>query len=147
MDTFLASTGGELDITQFALAMVQGLLDAVGEWVRSRQEREALGVRMAEEHPGFAQANRRQQSLVLHAIGDPGVQYALAFHRIEYGVVYETARTDLAGLEKGGFLSMTRAGRAQIYHSVEGLGDRLEPRLQGVAPKVEPPQDRLPVFY
>jgi hypothetical protein len=43
-----------------------------------------------------------------------------------HGVVYETARSDLLGLTKKGFLDKFKSGKGFIFVPVEGLEGKIE---------------------
>lgn len=73
--------------------------------------------------------NTRQLALLENAIKHPGGRYTVASHGRSHGVVAQTARGDLRGLEEQGFLARTSAGRGFAWTPAEDFEQRLKTGL------------------
>jgi Fic family protein len=62
-----------------------------------------------------AQLNHRQIGVLTHALKHPGASYRIDSHQSNYGVVYQTARSDLLALAELGLLDQIRTGRAFLF--------------------------------
>ncbi|WP_226346888.1 hypothetical protein [Agilicoccus flavus] len=69
--------------------------------------------------------NHRQLDLIEHAVRTPAAQYTVESHRRSHGVVVETARQDLIGLEQSGLLLRSRVARRFVWSPATDLADRL----------------------
>ncbi|MDE0420493.1 MAG: Fic family protein [Gammaproteobacteria bacterium] len=59
--------------------------------------------------------NHRQVALLSHVLKYPDTTYTIESHRRSHNVTYETARTDLIGLTKLGFVNVAKRGRKLVY--------------------------------
>lgn len=66
--------------------------------------------------------NHRQRAVILRAIRDPGSSFRIASHQRAYRVAYATARDDLLGLERRGYLRRTKQGSAFVFVPREDIG-------------------------
>ncbi len=73
-------------------------------------------------HP---QISYRQSQFLKHAITHPLDVYTIEHYKNTYAVTYETARTDLTGLEKLKFLKRIKKGRQFLYIPAHNLAERL----------------------
>ena len=73
-----------------------------------------------------ARLNHRQITLLTHALRHPGEEYRVDSHQRTHGVVYQTARADLLGLEALGLLRRTKIGNAFHFTPVADLRERIE---------------------
>jgi Fic family protein len=69
--------------------------------------------------------NHRQVALVSHALKNPNHLYDIQSHQTSHGVTYQTARTDLLGLEELGLLTKFKRGKAFIFQSPQDIGERI----------------------
>lgn len=69
--------------------------------------------------------NHRQKVLLTHALKHPGDEYRVDSHQRTHGVVYQTARADLLGLEELGLLSKEKHGKAFVFVAPVDLPVRL----------------------
>lgn len=73
-----------------------------------------------------AKLNPRQIALLTHALKHPGEIYRVAKHQAVHEVVYQTARTDLLGLEKLGLLVKFKQGNTFVFHAADHLAERFK---------------------
>jgi Fic family protein len=104
-------------------AAVNGLRDYVARKTRERQQAETL---LKPTSTFGARFNHRQRELLLDALRHPDRHYRIAIHQSEQRVTYQTARTDLLGLESAGLLRRQRRGNAYVFRPVADLAQRLE---------------------
>ena len=72
------------------------------------------------------QLNHRQIALLTHALKNPGQGYRIDAHQRSHAVVYQTARTDLLGLENLGLLDKAKQGQASVFYTPDNLRQRIE---------------------
>ena len=72
------------------------------------------------------QLNHRQIALLSHALKNPGQGYRIDAHQRSHAVVYQTARTDLLGLENLGLLDKAKQGQASVFYTPDNLRQRIE---------------------
>lgn len=74
--------------------------------------------------------NHRQKVLLTHALKHPGDEYRVDSHQRTHGVVYQTARADLLGLEDLGLLLKEKHGKAFVFVAPVDLSIRLTQMAQ-----------------
>ena len=124
--SFLHSEQDDGDLTYFVLyqlGIIQRAIADLHEYLgrkvtETRHLREAL-VALA------GQLNHRQVALLEHAIKNPGARYTVVSHGGSHAVVAQTARTDLQGLEREGFLIRIASKRGYAWIPAEDLDRRL----------------------
>ncbi len=79
--------------------------------VESRRMKKALALVAASRH-----FNLRQRLLLEHALRHSDTVYTVAEHQHSYGIAVNTARSDLEGLVRAGYLATSKAGKAITYH-------------------------------
>ena len=79
--------------------------------LESRRVQQALALVAASRH-----FNLRQRLLLEHALRHTDTVYTVAEHRRSYGIAVNTARSDLEGLVRAGYLGASKAGKARTYH-------------------------------
>ena len=70
--------------------------------------------------------NHRQIALLTHALRHGDTAYSISSHSESHRVTRQTARTDLADLERRGLLERRVIGRRFEYHAVRDLRERLD---------------------
>ena len=75
--------------------------------------------------------NERQVTLVQRLVERPGTLLAIRDYQDQFNVVYETARTDLMGLEEIGLLEKRRIGKQKIVYFRADDFDQQLARLKG----------------
>ena len=69
--------------------------------------------------------NHRQIALLSSAIRDPQQQFTIKGQQRSHRVAYQSARTDLLGLEELGLLTRAQFGRQFVFSAVPDLSDRI----------------------
>ncbi len=126
---YLHTETGHNDTTYFLIHQLKTIRKAIAALhayverkTRERGETERLLARSPALRGRF---NHRQQALLNHALRNPGAAYRMDTHKRSHGVVYQTARTDLLGLEALGLLEKARQGNAYVFFAPTDLGQRL----------------------
>ena len=89
---------------------------------QQREFQETVG--LIRKYPGL---NHRQCDLLYHAASHPRAIYTVRFQQNVHNIAYQTARTDLLGLEKKGFLSKTKVkGKEFAFTPSKGLNTKLK---------------------
>lgn len=109
----------QLHTIRRAIAALHEYLDRK---TREQQETEQM---LASSPALRGRFNHRQQALLNHALRNAGAAYRVDAHQRSHGVVYQTARTDLMGLENLGLLEKTRQGNAFVFYAPADLLQRL----------------------
>jgi Fic family protein len=122
---YLYSETDENDITYFVLYhldVLRSAITALHEFLRTKMQelRETQGLLRRS-----AGLNHRQIALLGHALRNPTADYTIESHRRSHEVVYQTARADLLGLARKGFLRKRKVGRSFVFAPPEDLGKRL----------------------
>jgi Fic family protein len=123
---FLYTETDDNDVTYFVLhqlRVIEKALDELHRYIdRKIAERRDLERRIRLG----AHLNERQLDLVAHALRHPDARYDIRRHAADYGVVYQTARTDLLDLADRGLLHKRKIGRTYCFMPVAQLQARLE---------------------
>ncbi|HTZ20314.1 MAG TPA: Fic family protein [Opitutaceae bacterium] len=122
---FLHTETDENDLTYFILHqadVIKRATAALHEYV----EYKTSSLREADKHlRGLGNLNHRQQTLMAHALRQPGTRYTIAAHRHSHNVVYQTAREDLLALMRQGLLLQEKRGKTFVFRVPSDLGDKL----------------------
>jgi Fic family protein len=124
--SFLHSEQDDGDLTYFViyqLGIIQRAIDDLHEYL-GRKVAEARELRTALRALA-KQFNHRQLALLQHALSHPDFQYTVVSHGRSHNVVSQTARSDLLGLERQGYLNRMTSGRGFVWVPAEGLAKRL----------------------
>ena len=124
-ESFLNTEEDENDLNYFIVDQLKTILisiESLAEHLRSKQKiQEQLRTALA----GVADMNHRQRNVLLHFLQHPNSYTSVTLHCREYKVVRQTARTDLVGLEKLGFLRSEPVSREFIFRPAPDLEQRL----------------------
>lgn len=122
--SFLLTEQDEGDLTYFFLEQAQIVSRAIDE-LDAYLARKSQQVRQAAVLLRGTGLNHRQVAVVESFLRDPGGSVTVESHRRDFGVVPQTARTDLRDLEDRGLLSSHRSGRRVVWFPVPDLADRV----------------------
>jgi Fic family protein len=113
------------DVTYFVIYQLQVIERAI------KSLHEYLGRKMAEMREveallhGTPYLNNRQLLVVRDALRNPGEPFTINAQARRNRVTYESARTDLLGLEDLGILERQRVGKKYVFRTVPDMVDRL----------------------
>lgn len=125
VDSYLYTETDSGDITYFVLYQLDVILRAVDSL------NGYLGRKMAETQEierllqGSGALNHRQLLVVRDALRDPSEPFTIAAQARRNRVTYESARTDLAALERLDLLTKVRQGKKYVYRTAPDLPARL----------------------
>ncbi|MFQ5691283.1 MAG: Fic family protein [Gemmatimonadota bacterium] len=123
--SYLYTETDENDLTYFVLYQLQVIDRAIDELHRYLRKKIEEVQRVERLIRRSAQLNHRQLAVLSHALKHPDARYTIRSHRTSHNVVYQTARTDLLGLEEKGLLERRKVGRTYLFAPYGDLGDRL----------------------
>lgn len=125
---FLFAETDENDATYFVLHQLETMVSAIenlrqyiAKSLRERQVSDAL-LRNCD-------LNHRQRALLQHALKHPAQDYTVRSHQTSHRVAYQTARTDMLGLEDLGLLDGRKVGRARVWRPTPELVVQIERRF------------------
>ncbi|MGD2111253.1 MAG: Fic family protein, partial [Phycisphaerae bacterium] len=123
---FLHTESDGNDATYFVLHQLRVIEQAI-EKLHEYLDRKVAQRRELERQLQLgAVLNERQLDLVGHALRHPDAEYEIAQHQTTFGIVYETARTDLLDLAKKGLFIQRKRGRTFYFHPVPDLDQVLK---------------------
>jgi len=124
--SFLYVETDDNDLTYF----ITYQLSVISRSIQSLEEylsRKMAETRELQRHlRGATNLNHRQLTIVNDAIGEPDEPFTVKAQQRRHRVSYETARSDLRGLEALGLLFSSRDGKKLVYHAVRDLHEQLE---------------------
>lgn len=124
-EAFLHTETDENDLTYFIIHQAEVIREAVKSLQAYLQRKRSEMKAATECLRGLQELNHRQQTLLMHALREPGTDYLVTVHQRSHGVTNQTARTDLFDLVKRGFLLVRRQGRAYRFRAPADLADKL----------------------
>lgn len=123
--SYLLTETDDYDITHFVIYQlgvieraIRSLHDYLARKMAETQEIERL-------FHGSPHLNNRQLVVVRDALREAGEPFTIAAQARHHRVTYESARSDLLGLEKLGLLSRKKIGRKYVFSSMPDLSGRL----------------------
>jgi Fic family protein len=126
MRAFLYTETDGNDLTYFLnynLKAIQKGLTEARLYLKNKQSELASSTSLLKNQRNL---NIRQKSLVHHALLHPDATYTLQIHRIYHDIAYATARADLIGLDRKGFLKRIKQGKAFVFVPATDLAKRLK---------------------
>ncbi len=125
--SFLYSESDDNDVTYFLLSQMRVIQQAIQDLhayllkkMTDIRATEAL-VRRSVQH-----FNHRQIAMLSHALKQADAHYTVEGHATSHQVAYETARQDLATLEKKGLLVRQKQGKTNIFTPARDLATRMK---------------------
>jgi Fic family protein len=117
------------DTTYFLLHqldIIRRAVTALHAYLRKTVDEQHSTERLMAASPAVrGKLNHRQVALLTGALKHPGRQYRVEGHQRTHSVVYQTARTDLLGLEELGLLLKGKEGRAFVFTVPADLQQRI----------------------
>ncbi len=123
--SYLYSETDSNDVTYFVIHQLEVLELAIEEL------RTYLGRRVSEISEverllrGVPGLNHRQLAVIGEALRDPDAYFTIAGHERVHRVAYQSARTDLLGLQDLGVFRRVQSGKKFEFWPIDGLSDRL----------------------
>lgn len=122
---FLYSEYDENDLTYFIDYNLQSMdlaLQSLQKYIqRKLGEKKSLFALIKNEN-----INERQAEILRSLISDPGRSLSIKGIQTKFGVVYQTARTDLIGLQNMGYVQEKKMGKKLIYFRTDDFDSKLE---------------------
>ena len=113
------------DVTYFVVHQLEVLERAMAA-LREYLERKVAEIAEVEQLlQGLPRLNHRQIAVVGMALRDPYARFTIAGQKRLHRVAYQSARTDLLGLENLGVFRRVQAGKKFEFWPIDGLSDRL----------------------
>lgn len=124
---FLYVETDENDLTYFLHQQFDVIIKSIASLHNylAEQSRELQQTEQLLRGPVQKSLNHRQVALISHALKNPNALYDIRSHKESHGITYETARTDLLGLEDLGLLGKFKRGKAFAFQSPGNLGARI----------------------
>ena len=124
-EAFLNAEEDDNDLNYFILDQLRTIGQALDSLNAHLSEKQARQEALAHALDGFAPLNPRQRGVLLHFLRHPTATTSVTQHCREYGIVRQTARTDLTALERLGLVSSRLVSREYIFRPAENLVRRL----------------------
>lgn len=122
---YLYSETDDNDLTYFLSYNLRAIRQACNdakEYITRKQNELARANALLKTYRGL---NHRQKMLIYDALQHPHGVYDISAHKNYHGIVYETARKDLLGLWRKGFLERERHGKEFLFIRAEKMIDKL----------------------
>jgi Fic family protein len=113
------------DLTYFVMYQL-GVIERAIESLHAYLARKIIEMQEIERlMQGSNVLNHRQLFVVQHALRDQSEQFTVAAQQNQHRVTYESARSDLVGLERLGLFTKQKVGKKYIFRPQHDLADRL----------------------
>ena len=113
---YLYTETDDNDLTYFLLynlSSVRAALEKLLNYLKQKQEEIVNADKLLRTFRGL---NARQKKFIYHALQHPDHPYTIAGYKITNGIAYDTARKDLADLEKSKFIKHQREGKKLLVY-------------------------------
>lgn len=124
-ESFLNTEEDENDLNYFIIDQLKTILTSIESLTEHLRNKQKLQEQLRLALSGVTHLNHRQRNVLLHFLQHPNAYTSVGLHCNEYKVVRQTARTDLTGLEKLGFLTCELVSREFIFRPVPDFEKRL----------------------
>lgn len=124
--SFLYSEMDNNDATYFIVYNLKALHKAVeilNEYIARKQKEKKTVYKLVNKYPML---NFRQKTLLASALEKPSEIYAIETHANIHGVTYQTARTDLLGLNELGLLTLKKVGKKFLFSVAQDISEKIE---------------------
>ena len=129
--SYLYTESDDNDLTYFIiyqLRVIERAIDGLKNYL-TRKVREDRELQILLH--GSPALNHRQRALLGGAIRDRHQRFTIKAHQRQHRVAYQSARTDLLGLEDLGLFVRTRIGKEFVFRAAPDLSDRIEDLTRG----------------
>ena len=113
------------DVTYFVVYQLEIIRRAIGGLRRYLSRKGKEIAQLERTMRGVPGLNHRQLAILSNALRDPDTYFTFAGQKRLHRVAYQSARTDLLGLEALGLLKKEQVGRTFEFWPVEGLEGRI----------------------
>lgn len=123
--SFLYAETDDNDLTYFIMFHLRAIKLAVDElrfYLKTKQKESRTALQLLQKQP---QLNHRQRALLTGALEHPDTVFTFMTHMRTHGVVYQTARADLLGLQAMGLLELHKSGKKFHFTAAPDLADKL----------------------
>lgn len=124
--SFLHTERDGNDATYFIvynLKQIRRAIEMLDDYIQEKQQEKKQTYRLSAK---YSSVNPRQRMLLASAFEKPNEVYAIETHANFHAITYQTARTDLLGLENMGLLRMRKDGKKFVFTAVPNLKEKLE---------------------
>lgn len=128
--SYLHAETDDNDLTYFVIYQLQVIERAIDSLYAYLERKVAETRELEGLLYGSPQLNHRQLVVVQDALRDVGAPFTIAAHARRHRVAYESARSDMLGLERLGLFSKSRVGKKFVFRATPDLPERLR-RLGG----------------
>ena len=134
--SYLHTESDSNDVTYFVIYQLETLERAIGE-LRAYFARKVSEITEVERLlRGVPNLNHRQLAVVGEALRDPDAYFTIAGQKRRQRVAYQSARTDLLGLETLGLLRKVQIAKRFEFRPVRGLSGRIRCLSEGLQVEV-----------
>ena len=123
---FLYSEIDDQDITYFIvfhLRVIRLAIELLNAYLKRQQKQIQEAEKYLKSYPGL---NNRQITILQHALSHPDAEYTVEYYKNVHDIVYQTARTDLLGLQKKGLFNVLKRGGTFYFTPNEALHSKLK---------------------
>ena len=127
---FLYSEIDDQDITYFIvfhLRVIHLAIELLNAYLKRQQKQIQEAEKYLKNYPGL---NNRQITILQHALSHPDAEYTVEYYKNVHDIVYQTARTDLLGLQKKGLFKVIKRGGTFYFTPNEVLHIKLKESKQ-----------------
>jgi Fic family protein len=121
---YLHTEQDDLDLTYFLSFNLRSLhlaMESLNAYVKRKQDDRRVLFQVIKN----AKVNERQADLLRLFMKEPERMVSIEEAKHRFKVVYQTARTDMLGLQQLGFLDLTKSGNKMLFHRSENFERRL----------------------
>lgn len=123
--SYLHSETDDNDLTYFVIHQLEVIQRSIESLYAYLRRKIAETWEIESMLHGSPHLNHRQLVVVGDALRDPAEPFTVAAQQRRHGVTYESARTDLLGLERLGLFTRQKIGKKYVFRPVTDLSDRL----------------------
>jgi len=123
---FLHTETDENDLNYFILyhlKVVNRAIDLLHDYINRRADELR---KLESQVKSIAILNHRQRAIIGHALSHPNNMYTINGHKTSHNVTYQTARTDLMGLEELGLFESKKYRRTWVFKALSNLEEKLD---------------------